>query len=155
MQNIASDSTMNIAYDYFSDNAESFKSSFIKLIFYVLTLSSFKTSGLSARNSGACLPTVWKINRRHSTLVNSNFDAASAISFDGSSPFVSSRLLSMLSGDGGKCSLNAENKRFHFPFHYVITEKRFVFNVLYRSHESIENLPTIIYKHFVLRLVDY
>ena len=108
---------MNITYDYFSDNAESFEffnSSFIKLIIYGLTFNSFKTSGLSARNSGACLPTVWKINRRHSTLVNSNFDAASAISFDGSAPFVSSRLLSMLSGDGGKYSLNAKKTIFHF-----------------------------------------
>ena len=149
---------MNITYDYFSDNAESFEffnSSFIKLIIYGLTFNSFKTSGLSARNSGACLPTVWKINRRHSTLVNSNFDAASAISFDGSAPFVSSRLLSMLSGDGGKYSLNAKKPIFHFPFHYVIIEKLFVFNVLYLSYESIENLPIVIYKHFVLRLVDY
>ena len=151
MQNIASDSTMNITYDYFSDI---FNFSFIKLIFYALTLSSFKTSGLSARNSGACLPTVWKINRRHSTLVNSNFDAASAISFDGSAPFVSSRLLSMLSGDGGKYSLNAKKNNISF-FHYVIIEKLFVFNVLYLSYASIENLPIIIYKHFVLRLVDY
>ena len=123
MQNIASDSTMNIAYGYFSDNVLNFLTVRFKLIIYGLTFNSFKTSGLSARNSGACLPTVWKINRRHSTLVNSNFDAASAISFDGSAPFVSSRLLSMLSGDGGKYSLNAKKPIFHFPFDYVIIEK--------------------------------
>ena len=67
-----------------------------------ITLNSFKISVLSVRNCGACFPTVWKINRRHSTLVNSNFEAASAIIFEGPFPLASSD--SALSGGVGKYS---------------------------------------------------